>query len=243
MPKRIPGLRRHPIRASDLNSRGVYPPVLVRGILIHDRENAPGMTVELDQLLDGARKGDTILLGQLLERYRHYLALLARVQIGHRLQGKVDASDVVQEAFLNAARNFDAFRGTCEAEFVAWLRKILAARLADLLRRYLGAKGRDIRLERELEDGLDQSSARLDGGLMAPQATPSQQASRREQAVILADALSQLPDDYREILVLRHLEGLTFPEVAQRMGRSLDSVGKLWMRGLARLRQIMGGET
>jgi RNA polymerase sigma-70 factor (ECF subfamily) len=201
------------------------------------------MNADLEQLLVGARGGDTTTLGQLLERYRHYLALLARVQIGQRLQGKVDASDVVQETFLNAARNFDGFRGSSEAEFVSWLRKILAARLADLLRRYLGAKGRDVRLERDLEEGFDLSSARLDGGLIAPQATPSQQASRREQAVLLADALSQLPDDYREILVLRHLEGLTFPEVAQRMGRSLDSVGKLWMRGLARLRQILGGST
>ena len=66
---------------------------------------------------------------------------------------------------------------------------------------------------------------------------------RREQGVLLADALDQLPEDYREAACLRHLEGLPFPEVARRMGRSQDSVEKLWMRGLARLRQIMGGAT
>lgn len=199
------------------------------------------MTVDPEVLLQEARAGDAATLGRLLELYRRYLALLARVQIGHRLQGKVDASDIVQETFLEAHRNFPRFRGTSEGELVRWLRQILAANLADLLRRYLGARARDVRLEREIEDAFDRSSVLLDRGLVARQSSPSQQAERREQAVILADALDQLPDDYRDVLVLRHLEGLTFPQVAERMGRSLDSVEKLWMRGLARLRQIMGG--
>jgi RNA polymerase sigma-70 factor (ECF subfamily) len=98
-----------------------------------------------------------------------------------------------------------------------------------------------VRLERELEGALDRSSVLLDRGLVAPESSPSQQAARREQAVLLADALGALPDDYREVLVLRHLEGLTFPEVARRMGRTLNSVEKLWMRALARLRQRLGG--
>jgi RNA polymerase sigma-70 factor (ECF subfamily) len=199
------------------------------------------MTLEPEQLLQEARGGDGATLGRLLEVYRRYLALLARVQIGRHLQGKVDASDIVQETFLEAHRNFGRFRGSSEGELVRWFRQILAARLADLLRRYLGARGRDVRLEREIEDAFDRSSVLLDRGLVAPQSSPSQQAARREQAVLLADALGELPDDYREVIVLRHLEGLTFPEVAERMGRSLDSVEKLWMRGLARLRQVMGG--
>jgi RNA polymerase sigma-70 factor (ECF subfamily) len=94
---------------------------------------------------------------------------------------------------------------------------------------------------REIEGGLDRSSALLDRGLVAAQPSPSQQADRREQAVLLANALGELPDDYREVLVLRHLEGLTFPEVARQMGRTLDSVDKLWLRALARLRQTLGG--
>ena len=199
------------------------------------------MTTNPEQLLHAAQAGDGATLGRLLELYRRYLALLARVQIGQRLQGKVDASDLVQETFLEAHRNFAQFRGRSEGELVRWLRQILAANLADLLRRYLGAQGRDVRLEREIEDAFDRSSVLLDRGLVAQQSSPSQQAARREQAVLLADALDQLPDDYRDVLVLRHLEGLTFPQVAERMGRSLDSVEKLWMRGLARLRQIMGG--
>jgi RNA polymerase sigma-70 factor, ECF subfamily len=199
------------------------------------------MAEDAENLLREAKVGDAAVVGRLLELYRRYLSLLARVQIGQRLQGKVDASDLVQETFLDAHRNFGRFRGASEAEFVCWLRQILAGNLADLMRRYLGAQGRDVRLEREIQDALDQSSVLLDRALVAPQSSPSQQAVRREQGVLLADALDKLPEDYREVLVLRHLEGLPFPEVARRMGRSQDSVEKLWMRGLARLRQIMGG--
>jgi RNA polymerase sigma-70 factor (ECF subfamily) len=198
------------------------------------------MTATPEHLLQEARSGDAATLGQLLEMYRRYLSFLARVQVGQRLQGKVDASDIVQETFLDAHRNFPRFRGTSEAQFVHWLRQILATKLATMLRHYLGTQGRDVRLEREIENSLDRSSVMLDRGLEAVQSSPSHQAARREQAVILADALEQLTDDYREVLVLRHLEGLTFPEVAERMGRSVDSVDKLWLRALARLRQIMG---
>src|SRR5262249_20095326 len=179
-------------------------------------------------------------LGQLLELYRRYLALIARMQIGSRLQGKVDESDLVQETFLEAHRNFERFRGTSEAQFVSWLRQILAAQMANLLRRYLGTQERDIRLEREIADAIDRSSVALDRALVESMSSPSQQAARREQAVLLADALSQLPADYREVIVLRHLEGLTFPQVAERMGRSVDSVEKLWLRGVTRLRQVVG---
>lgn len=198
------------------------------------------MTPDPEQLLQEARTGDGATLGRLLEMYRRYLSLLARVQIGRRLQGKVDASDVVQDTFLDAHRYFAQFQGVSEGQLIRWLRQILAAKLADVLRRYLGTEGRDVRLEHEIGDAFDRSGALLDRGLVAAQSSPSQQAVRREQGVLLADALGALPDDYREVLVLRHLEELTFPEVAERMGRSLDSVEKLWMRGLVRLRQVMG---
>jgi RNA polymerase sigma-70 factor, ECF subfamily len=178
-------------------------------------------------------------LGRLLGLYREYLRLLARLEIGRQLAVKVDASDVVQETLLEAHQDFGRFRGTSEAELVAWLRKIMAGVLCGTLRKYLGAQKRDIRLERTLEASFGQSSLMLGNGLIDPHSSPSQQASRRERAVLLADALAQLPEDYREALVLRHLQGLSFPEIARNMGRSQDSVEKLWVRGLARLRQIM----
>ena len=191
-----------------------------------------------EQLLVRARAGQQPALGKLLERYREYLSLLARLQIGRRLQGKADAADIVQDVFLEAHANFGRFRGTTEEEVLAWLRRILATQLADLMRRYLGTRRRDVRLERELAVELDQSS-RLDRGLLAKQDSPSRQVARREEGVLLADALGLLNEDYREVLILRHLEGLAFPAVAQRMGRTLDSVKKLWTRGLERLRSIL----
>jgi RNA polymerase sigma-70 factor (ECF subfamily) len=198
-------------------------------------------TASPEQLLALARSGDRLALGDLLEQYRGYLSLLARVQIGRRLQGKVDAADLVQDAFLEAHQNWERFRGTTEAELLQWLRRILAAGVADLMRRYLGSQCRDVRLERDLAAELDRSSHDMDGGLLAKQDSPSKQVAQREQGVLLADALGLLPEDYREVLILRHLEGLSFPAVAQRMERSLDSVKKLWTRALDRLRRSLKG--
>src|SRR5262245_238218 len=119
------------------------------------------MMEDPELLLRAARAGDTAALGRLLELYRRYLGLLARVQIGQRLQGKVDAEDVVQETYLQAHRNFANFRGTSEAELIGWLRQILVAQLATLLRRYLGTQGRDVRLEQEIASEIDRSSSTL----------------------------------------------------------------------------------
>jgi RNA polymerase sigma-70 factor (ECF subfamily) len=203
--------------------------------------NGSGQVVE--HLLPLAQAGHADALGQLLERYRNYLELLARIQIGRRLQSKVDAADLVQETFLDAHATFGEFRGATERELVAWLRRVLAFNLASLVRHYLGTRRRDVGLERELAQDLDQSSQALGGAFVAPYSSPSHQAARREQAVLLADALGRLPPDYREAIILRQLEGLSFAEVARHMRRSVDSVKKLWVRGLARLRGALGGES
>ena len=194
-----------------------------------------------EQLLSLAQAGSGPALGQLLERYGAYLALLARLQISRRLQGKVDAADLVQETFLEAHRSFAQFRGTSEGELIGWLRQILVSRVMELIRRYLGTQRRNIRLERALAVELDESSRVLDQGLLASHGSPSQQAVRREQAVLLANALEQLPADYREVIILHHMEELSWPEVARRLGRSVHSVEKLWARALARLRRALGG--
>lgn len=187
-----------------------------------------------------ARIAGDAAVGSLLETYRNYLRLLARIEIGRRLQGKVDASDLVQETFLEAHRKFHRFQGTDEPQFACWLRQILVAKVANLVRHYFGTQGRDARLEEELAAEVENSSRIMGHELAASITSPSQQAVRREQAVLLADALDALPADYREAIILRHLEELTFPEVARRMERTQDSVEKLWLRALARLRQAMG---
>jgi RNA polymerase sigma-70 factor, ECF subfamily len=197
------------------------------------------MGASSEELLRQARTGDAAALGRLLDGYRGYLVVLAQTQIGRRLRGKVDAADVVQDVFLAAHRHFARFRGATEGELLAWLRQILGATLSNLVRRYYGTQRRDVRLERELAAELDRSSQALAGGLAADGSSPSQRASRREQAVLLADALGRLPDDYREVLVLRHLEGLSFAQVAARMGRGVDATKKLWTRALDRLRRVL----
>jgi len=199
------------------------------------------VTADPQTLIEQARAGSEAALGTLLQSHATYLTLLARVQIGRRLQGKVDAADIVQETFLDAHRQIGHFRGTTERELLAWLRRILAGQIALVVRKYLGTKGRDMKLERELVIQLDQSSQVLDQGLVASTSTPSQHVSRREQSVLLAEALAQLPEDYREVIILRHLEGLSFFEVGQRMARTENSVQKLWVRALASLRRSLGG--
>lgn len=196
-------------------------------------------TSDTGALIQLAHAGNSDARGRLLEAYRPYLTLLARVQIGKRLVGKADPADVVQETFLEAFRDFDSFRGVTPGELVTWLRQVLVRNLANLVRRYLGTRARDVRLEVELEADVERSSMALANVLVARQSTPSQRAAKTEMAARLADALARLRDDYREVLVLRYLEGLPFSEVAERMGRSVDSVEKLWARGLARLREVM----
>jgi RNA polymerase sigma-70 factor (ECF subfamily) len=191
-----------------------------------------------DQMLQDARREGAAVLGPLLEGYRNYLRVLARVQIGRRLQGKLDASDLVQDTLLDAHRQFGSFQGKDEHQLVRWLKQILAGKVADVVRRYFGTKGRDVRLEQDLVLDLEHSSQALGHDLAASVSSPSQKAVRREQGVLLADALEELPDDYRDVLIFRHIEGLTFSEVARRMQRSQDSVEKLWLRALAQLRRV-----
>jgi RNA polymerase sigma-70 factor (ECF subfamily) len=218
-----------PARLSALSFLLGKSQALMNEVIDHDPE----------QLLRQAKAGDGPALGRLLEAHRAYLSVLARVQIGRRLQGKVDESDLVQEAFLGASRDFPQFRGTTEREFLGWLRQILASLLANVVRHYHGTQRRDPRLERQLVVELDQSSQALDRGLVAPHSSPSQQAIRREQSVLLAEALARLPEEWRELLIARHLEGLTFPEAAQRLGRSVDRLKKQWPRALAGLRRAL----
>ena len=189
-------------------------------------------------LINDARAGNDSACGRLLELYRNYLKLLARMQIGARLQAKLDPSDLVQETCLYAHRYFSGFRGTSEAQLIAWLRKILADRAAKQVRQFTREK-RDMNLERRLEADLGESSRALEKALATDQTSPSEQMARREQSVLLADALEQLPAHYREVMILHHLQGVPLPEVAKRMGRTYDGVRKLWVRSMIKLRPLM----
>jgi RNA polymerase sigma-70 factor (ECF subfamily) len=190
-------------------------------------------------LLRRACAGDGEACGRLLDTYRGYLTLLARVQMGRRLQGKVEPSDIVQEVFMEAHRDFQQFHGQSEAELLAWLRRLLATSLTDQVRRYRGTQRRDLRLERQLALDLDESASALERGLAAPDSSPSERASRREETLQLAEAMERLPAGYRDVLLLRHFQGLAFADIAQRLGKSVDGVKHAWLRGLARLQRSL----
>jgi RNA polymerase sigma-70 factor (ECF subfamily) len=197
------------------------------------------MRADPDQLIIAAKQQASQELGTLLELYRGYLGLLARMEVGPKLQRKVDPSDLVQETLLDAHRQFARFEGTTEAQFLAWLRRILAGKAANTVRHYLGTQGRNIQqeLEGQLTESFDRVSGHLSQLAVAASGSPSQHVLRREQSVMIADALQQLPDDYREVIVLRHWDELTFPEIARRMDRTVDSVEKLWVRAVGKLKQ------
>jgi RNA polymerase sigma-70 factor (ECF subfamily) len=193
-----------------------------------------------EELMAQARAGDLEAFGELLAQYRNYTRMLARALIGTNLRLRVDPSDLVQETFLEAHRDFPRFEGFTERELMAWLRRILVRNLADQAR-HQKAGPRDYRRQESLEMALEWSGEQVQHALVATASSPSAALARREQAVLLADALANLPPDYREVIVLRNLERLRFEKVAARMGRSAGAVRMLWARALERLSTAMEG--
>jgi RNA polymerase sigma-70 factor, ECF subfamily len=197
-----------------------------------------GTTAEC--LLEQARTGDGEALGRLFERYRNYLQLLLRSHslVSPALRGRFDHSDLIQETLLNAHRGFGQFRGTREPELTGWLRTILARVLANQVKKHKG-KGRDHRREESLEALLDRSSQAIQQALADSGSSPSNQASRREQAVLLADALARLTPDQKEVFILRHVESMSVEEIAQQMGRTVPAVKMVWVRAVKELNRLL----
>jgi RNA polymerase sigma-70 factor (ECF subfamily) len=176
--------------------------------------------------------------GAELEKFRAYLRLLARLHLDPRLRRRLDPSDLVQQALLEAYRSLDQVRGRTDAERAAWLRQILAHQMAHALRDMTRGK-RDVNRERSLEQALEESSARLERWLVAEQASPAEQAQRNEEAVRVAAALEQLPEAQREAVVLHYWQGWTLAQVAEHLGRSPAAVAGLLHRGLKALRDSL----
>ncbi len=191
------------------------------------------------ELLANAKRGGAKSLGNLLQLYTNYLRLLAASQIDHRLRARVGPSDVVQETFYEAQRDFGQFRGSTEREFLAWLRRILVNNLARLVEEHVLAAKRDVRREISLQRigaAVERSTARLEEVLVDQGASPTSNVQKRERAAILADLLAELPDDYHEVLLLRHVKGLPFKDVAEQVGRTHGAVRMLWLRAIGQLR-------
>jgi len=179
--------------------------------------------------------------GGLLERFRAYLSLLARVQLNPRLWGKVDLSGVVQQTLLDAHRAMDQLRQWDEPRQLAWLRRALTNNLTDEVRK-LSTAARDVSREQSLEAELEQSSARLEALLASPEESPPERAMRSEQLLRLAEALERLPDDQRTAVEMHHLQGQPLTEVAEVLGRRKGAVATLLFRGMTRLRKELGAE-
>jgi RNA polymerase sigma-70 factor (ECF subfamily) len=195
--------------------------------------------VPLAPLLERARSGDRDAQNELFERCRAYISLVARAQVGSWLQAKVDHSDLVQQTLLEAHRGLDQFRGTTDGEWLAWLKRIVHHNAADYVRRYGMAQrrraGREVSLNAPRND--DSSGPSRDPSDHGP--TPSQIVLRSEEHMAISRAVSQLPPDYQEVIILRNLERLPFDEIAERMGRSRPAVQMLWMRALKKLHESL----
>jgi RNA polymerase sigma-70 factor (ECF subfamily) len=198
----------------------------------------------ITELIARCRRGEPAAQEELFERYRQYLRLLAQAQLGRYLRAKCDPSDLVQQTLLEAYRDFGHFTGQREPELVAWLRQILAHNLFNEARRFTAQQrnaAREVSLE-QLRAGLDHSSAVLGRCLATDTPGPSQAAADRETAVLLADTLARLPEDYQTVLLLRVFEGLPAEEVARRMNRTAGAVRMLQLRALTALRAAMNEE-
>jgi RNA polymerase sigma-70 factor (ECF subfamily) len=174
-----------------------------------------------------------------LDRYRPLLRLLVRrIQLDPRLQRRFDSSDLVQETLLNAQAQLDRFRGRSEAQLVKWLHQILEHTVADQVRK-ARARVRNVAQEQSLQAVLGESSDRLEAFLASDQPSPSEEAERHELLLRIADALEQLPEDQRDAVMLRDLQGASVRDIAAQMSRTRKAVAGLLLRGRSKLRELL----
>jgi RNA polymerase sigma-70 factor (ECF subfamily) len=189
-----------------------------------------------DQLLEQALHGNRDALGLLLEAQRTALHRLAERQLQGRIAVRVDASDVIQQTFLEAYRSFAQFTGQGPRELAAWLRAILDNKVAATIRDHTLLQKRNLGREQSLDDSQGKGAPlkqEFDVGF----STPSQKAIRGEEAERLSRALTTLPPNQREAVRLRHLEGWALADIAAHLGRSTAATAGLIKRGMHALRR------
>lgn len=191
---------------------------------------------KIEQWLDAARQGSSDALGRVLDWCRPYLLQVANDNLGTDLRAKAGASDLVQETFLDAQRDFGTFRGLTEEGLRAWLRCILLHNLASLNRHYRHTDKRRLRREIALANLPGEESI---APLMDREASPSSQMRARERDDALEEALAQLPPVHQQAIRLRNYERLSFAAAGERMGVSAAAARKLWGRAVERLQAIL----
>ncbi|MCS7469353.1 sigma-70 family RNA polymerase sigma factor [Stieleria sp. ICT_E10.1] len=175
----------------------------------------------------------------IVAQYEPYLRMLARTRMRRAYQAKIGASDMVQQAMMQAVQGFEGFRGSTEGELLAWLRQILAHHLCHL-DRDLHRDKRDIRREQSMEQKLAASSMRLEGLLAGDAPTPSQNVAFGESVIQISRAIAQLPEAQADAVRLHYLEGMKLSEVAAELGKSTGAVAGLLHRGMKALRKQLG---
>ena len=199
-----------------------------------------------EQLLADARAGSTESLGRLLQAYGNYLRILAVSQFQRQLRTRVSPSDVVQETFCEAHRDFGQFRGLTIGEFLGWLRRILVNNLHRAVEQHLAAEKRTVRREvsvQKLAASLEQSTVRLEAVLPDPGRSPSACLEQEELQLQLANALAALPADYRDVIMLRHMEAMPFEKIGRRIDRTSGAARMLWLRAIKQLREMINNES
>jgi RNA polymerase sigma-70 factor (ECF subfamily) len=200
----------------------------------------PGAHGELSgqtsELLRQARAGSAEALGRLLEGCRDYLLLIANRRLDPDLRAKAGASDLVQETFLQADRDFGQFRGRTSRDLLAWLCGILRHNLADFRAHYRDRAARQVSQERPLDAG---DAHKVRARLTADTPAPDEKAVAAEEQQAFQQALARLPEDSRRAIELRNLEGRSFAEVGEALGRSAAAARKLWFRAVERLHQVL----
>ena len=186
------------------------------------------------QLLEQARNGSNIALGELLQRYRDYLVFLADDELDTDLKVKTSASDVVQESCLEAARDFQSFAGSTPEEFQRWLRRVLLNNVANVVRSFRETEKRDVAREARLSGDQPIGSDRL---VCHDTLSPSGVVAKQEQFEQLHAALGRLPEHYREVIHWRNYERLSFEDIGTHFGRTAEAVRKLWARAIECLQQ------
>lgn len=182
-------------------------------------------------------------LGELFEQYRDRLRRAVQVRLDPRLRGRIDPSDVIQEAYVEAQGRFDDFRRDSRMTPFLWIRFITMQRLLILHRHHFQAKQRDARREVSLEGaaGPGVSSFQLASMIIETQPGPSEAARRAEQQRELERALDDIRPDDRDVLVLRHFEHLSNQEAAAVLGISVAAASRRYYRALERLKEALGG--
>ena len=196
-------------------------------------------SAQTQRLLDQARAGTAGAVNRLLERHRAYLCRFVELRLDPQLQARVDPSDVVQEAQMEAVRRLDAYLGDAPMPFRLWLRQIAQDRLLMLRRRHAGAARRSVAREVSLPDRSSRDLARK---LLSGQSSPSEQMVRRELAERVRQAVAQLSDLDREIVLLRNFEGLSNQEAATVLDIEPATASQRYGRALLRLRRLLARE-